>query len=136
MTPEQIALIRSSWSKVLPIADTAARLFYERLFEVDPAARSLFTGNMEEQGANLMRMLNKVVRGLDRPEATTPLMEELGRRHAEYGVMDEHYDAVGEALLGALEQGLGEDFTPQVREAWASAYKLIASTMKDAAAAT
>lgn len=136
MTPEQIALIRSSWSKVLPIADTAARLFYERLFELDPAARSLFTGNMQEQGANLMRMLNKVVQGMDRLDETIPLVEELGRRHAEYGVMDEHYDAVGEALLWTLEQGVGEEFTPQVREAWASAYELIASTMKGAAVAT
>jgi nitric oxide dioxygenase len=74
------------------------------------------------------------VNGLSRPEQILPAVEELGRRHADYGVRTEHYATVGAALLWTLQAGLGEHFTPEVREAWASAYLLLSSTMQRAAA--
>jgi nitric oxide dioxygenase len=133
MTPEQKSLVQQSFGAVAPIAETAAALFYGRLFELDPSLRPLFHGDMATQGRHLMATLAVAVRGLDELATLVPIVQTLGRRHAAYGVRDEHYATVGEALLWTLEQGLGERFTPAVRDAWAAVYHLLASTMQDAA---
>ena len=134
MTPEQIALVQTSFERVAPNAEAVAALFYDRLFVLDPAARRLFKGDMREQGRKLMAMLTVVVRGLTRLDQLVPAVEALGRRHATYGVQDSQYATVGSALLWTLEQGLGPDFTPETREAWATAYGVLATTMQEAAA--
>ena len=134
MTPEQILLIQASFAEVLSIADTAAGLFYGRLFELDPSLRLLFRGDMREQGRKLMTMLRVVVNGLHRMDQLVASIQELGRRHAAYGVADEHYETVGAALLWTLHQGLGERWTPNVEAAWVAAYTVLADTMKMAAA--
>lgn len=133
MTPEHIAEVQTSFEKVAPIADAAGRLFYQNLFEVDPSLRSLFKGDIDEQARKLMQTLAVVVRGMDNLEKVVPAIQALGLRHAGYGVLAQQYDSVGAALLKTLETGLGEAFTPSVREAWTEAYGLVASTMKDAA---
>lgn len=133
MTPEKIVLVRSSWQQVLPIKDTAAQLFYGRLFELDPSLRGLFKGDMVEQGRKLMAMINTVVISLDKLAPILETIEEMGRRHVDYGVTEAHYDTVGSALLWTLGQGLGEQFTPAVEAAWVDAYGTLASAMKQAA---
>lgn len=135
MTPENIALVRSSWQQVLPIKDTAAQLFYGQLFELDPSLRSLFKGDMIEQGRKLMAMINTVVVSLDQLGPILGAVEDLGRRHVAYGVTEAHYDTVGSALIWTLGKGLGEHFTPAVQAAWAEAYDTLASAMKQAATA-
>jgi hemoglobin-like flavoprotein len=135
MTPEQVALVRSSFAKVVPIKETAADLFYTRLFQLDPSLKPLFKGDMKEQGLKLMTMIGTAVGGLDRLDSIVPAVQALGRRHADYGVQDKHYDTVASALLWTLEQGLGAAFTPDVKSAWTSAYGVLAGTMKEAAAA-
>lgn len=134
MTPAQVELIRSSWAQVVPISDKAAELFYGKLFELDPSVRSLFKGDMAEQGQKLMRMIGTAVNGLDRLDEIVPAVQQLGVRHVEYGVKDEHYDTVGAALLWTLETGLGDAFTAETKEAWATVYGILADTMKSAAA--
>jgi nitric oxide dioxygenase len=134
MTPEEVSLIRSSWAAVEPIADTAAGLFYGRLFELDPTLERLFRRtDMAAQRKVLMQTLTVVVKSLDRLEQIVPAVQALGRRHAGYGVREPHYATVGDALLWTLEQGLGEAFTPAVRDAWATAYGTLSSAMIDAA---
>ena len=134
MTPQQIQLIRQSFALVAPIADTAAALFYKRLFELDPALRPMFPPSLDGQGRKLMQMIGAAVGQLDKPQVLIPVLENLGRRHVGYGVEDRHYNTVGEALLWTLEQGLGAAFTPEVRSAWTELYGIIATTMKNAAA--
>jgi hemoglobin-like flavoprotein len=135
LSPTQIALVQESFEKVVPIADVAARLFYARLFDIAPElSRTLFKHvDLPEQHKKLMQALALSVKTLERPEALVPVLQDLGRRHVRYGVRDEHYDTVGEALLWTLEQGLGQAFTADVREAWAAVYTLVADTMKSAA---
>jgi hemoglobin-like flavoprotein len=134
MTPTQVGLIRESWAAVEPIADAAASLFYGRLFELDPALERLFRRtDMDRQRKVLMQTLTVVVKTLDRIDQLLPAVQALGRRHAGYGVRDTHYATVGAALLWTLEQGLGEAFTPAVREAWTEAYGTLASVMVEAA---
>src|SRR5262249_833203 len=127
----QKALVQTSFAQVQPIADEAAAMFYRRLFELDPQLRSLCNPDMGEQRRKLMDMLGLAVKGLDRPEALLPAIATLGRRHAGYGVKEQDYETVGEALLWTLEQGLGPSFTPDVREAWTAFYGFVAETMRD-----
>lgn len=134
MTPKQIELVQGSWRKVAPISDTAAELFYGKLFSLDPGLRPLFKGDMKAQGRKLMGMIATAVNGLARLDAIVPAVQDLGRRHVRYGVRDKDYDTVASALVWTLAQGLGESFTPEVKDAWVSAYGLLAKTMKDAAA--
>jgi hemoglobin-like flavoprotein len=134
MTPEQVTLVQESFELVVPIADTAAVLFYDRLFELDPSLRPLFKEDMTAQRQALMQMLTVAVRGLNNLEAIVPAVQGLGRRHAGYDVKPEHYATVGAALLWTLGQGLGDAFTPEVEAAWTEVYGILAATMQDAAA--
>lgn len=133
MTPQQITLVQESWAKVKPISEQAAALFYGRLFELDPSLRALFKGDMTEQGRKLMAMLNLAVTSLTNLDAILPAVQDLGRRHVQYGVPDESYQTVGEALLWTLQQGLGEAFTEDVQEAWTVTYVTLSGVMLDAA---
>jgi hemoglobin-like flavoprotein len=133
MTTEQIHIIRQTFDLVAPMADSAAAAFYRRLFELDPSLRAMFPPVLVEQGRKLMQMLGAAVAMLDRPQQLIPVLQSLGRRHAGYGVRDEHYDTVGAALLWTLERGLGPVFTTEVESAWASLYGVVATTMKNAA---
>lgn len=133
VTETQKVLVQESFAAVAPIADDAAALFYRRLFELDHSLERMFKGDMTEQRRKLMQMLTAAVKGLDRLDQLVPVVEDLGRRHVGYGVADKHYDTVGEALLWTLEKGLGNAFTPEVKDAWIAVYGLLAGTMKNAA---
>jgi hemoglobin-like flavoprotein len=134
MNPQQIELVQQSFAKVKPIAPAAAALFYERLFQMDPSLRPMFKdGDLAAQGKKLMTMIGAAVAGLRNLEALTPVVRQLGARHAGYGVKTEHYATVGGALLWTLQQGLADDFTPEAREAWATAYGLLAGVMQSGA---
>lgn len=133
MTPEQVQLVRSSFAKVAATKEVAAALFYGRLFELDPSLRPMFKGDMTVQGDNLMAALQGVVASLHHLERILPVIRELGRRHAGYGVQPEHYATVGEALLWTLERGLGDDFTRATQRAWTDAYGRLAWAMIAAA---
>jgi len=135
MTPEQVRLVQSTFAQVEPIAETAADLFYTRLFTLDPSLRPMFTGDMEEQGRKLMRMIGIVVNNLTRLETILIAITRLGQKHVTYGVQDQHYDTVAQALLWTLEQGLGDSWNPETQEAWTVAYTTLAGVMRDAAAA-
>jgi hemoglobin-like flavoprotein len=133
MKPATIAAVQSSWSKVAPFAPTAAALFYQELFERDPALRKLFKGDMVQQGEKLMQMIGVAVSKLDAPEVLIPALQALGRRHGGYGVQDKDYGTVGAALLSTLEKGLGPAFTAEVKAAWAEVYGVMTEVMTEAA---
>lgn len=132
MTPEQVEAVQQSFKKVAAIQDAAADLFYDRLFELDPSLKPLFSGNMAEQKRKLMAAIGTVVNSLKSPEKIIPIVQNLGEAHSRYGVQEQHYQTVGEALLWTLEKGLGADFTPQVKNGWAAAYGLLSSIMIEA----
>lgn len=132
MTPEQIDLVQSSFKKVAPIADAAADIFYDRLFEIAPDVRGLFPEVMTDQKKKLMQMIAVAVNGLKDLDAIVPAVQDLGARHKGYDVKEEHYDVVGAALLYTLGKGLGDAFTPEVEAAWTETYGLLASVMIEA----
>ncbi len=133
LLPDQIEMVQESFRHVEPIAEAAAGLFYGRLFEIAPNLREMFPESLDEQGRKLMAVLGLVVKGLSKPETILPAVSELGRRHVGYGVTADQYTPVGEALLWTLGEGLGDAFTPEVEEAWASAYGLLSSVMIESA---
>ena len=133
LTANDIALVRASFAKVLPIKDAAADLFYNRLFEIAPQLRPMFPKDLKEQKTKLMAMIAAAVGGLHDLNTLVPHVKALGARHAGYGVTVAHYSMVAEALMWTLERGLGDEFTPQVRSAWAKVYGVLAGTMQTGA---
>jgi len=133
LTARQMDLVQQSFRLIETIIDDAAGLFYDRLFEIDPSLQRMFHRSRRDQARLLAQTLTVVVKGIDRPTQLRGAVEALGRRHAGYGVRDEHYEAVGKALLWTLEAGLKDAFTPEVRDAWVAAYSWLAYTMQRAA---
>jgi hemoglobin-like flavoprotein len=134
MTPDQVKLVQDSFKKVEPIATQAGDLFYERLFEIAPEVRPMFPADISAQRDKLLTMLSTAVTNLHQVEIIIPAVKDLGKRHVGYGVKDGHYDKVGEALIWTLDKGLGEAFTPPVKDAWVTTYGTLAGVMKSAAA--
>lgn len=133
MDATQVTLVQESFAKVLPIKEQAAEIFYGKLFEKDPSLKALFRGDMKEQGAKLMSMIATAVNGLTDLGAIVPAVQDLGKRHAGYGITSEMYDTVGAALIETLEAGLGDEFTDEVKGAWVEVYTLLSTTMQTAA---
>jgi hemoglobin-like flavoprotein len=130
---QQKLLIQKTWAQVVPIADQAAAIFYQHLFAIDPSTRPLFnTTDMAQQRKKLLQILSVAVSSLDNLGALSKTVEDLGRRHANYGVKDSHYDSVGVALLWTLEQGLGSAWTPEAAAAWKEVYGLLSGIMRSA----
>ena len=129
MTPDHVKLVQESFAKVAPISETAAVLFYDRLFEIAPKVKAMFPTDMTEQRRKLMATLAVVVNGLGNLESVLPAASALAKRHVSYGARAEHYPVVGSALLWTLEKGLGDGWTPDVAEAWTAAYGTLSGFM-------
>ena len=129
MTPDQVKLVQESFAKVAPISETAAMLFYDRLFEIAPQVKAMFPADMTEQRKKLMATLAVVVNGLGNLQSVLPAASALARRHVTYGAKAEHYPVVGAALLWTLEKGLGDAWTPEVADAWTTAYGALSGFM-------
>jgi hemoglobin-like flavoprotein len=129
MTPDQVTLVQQSFAKVAPISETAAVLFYDRLFEIAPSVKPMFPTDLKEQRKKLMATLAVVVNGLNNLDSVLPAASALAKRHVSYGAKPEHYPVVGAALLWTLEKGLGDGWTPAVASAWTSAYGTLSGYM-------
>ena len=129
MTPDQVKLVQASFAQVAPIADQAATMFYDRLFEIAPSVRPLFKGDMAEQRRKLIAMLATVINGLGDLNSILPAASALAKRHVGYGVDATHYAVVGDALLWTLERGLGPAWTKDVALAWTTTYTTLADFM-------
>ena len=131
-TREQIGLVESSWNQIAPHQAELARSFYEQLFALDPNIEPLFSGtDMEQQGKKLTDTLTVAVKGLQHFPALVPALGELGNRHVSYGVKEEHYTCVRTALISAIGNVLGDQFTAETKEAWSVTYDALAAVMKD-----
>ena len=133
LTPHQVVLVQSTFRTIQPMTATAAELFYRRLFEIDPATATLFKGDMNQQGRRFMQVLAAAVGSLSSMSTLVPIVQRLGLRHAAYGIRAEHYDSVQQALLWTLALILQDEYTDEVRSAWATAYAMLAGVMKEAA---
>ncbi len=126
MTPAQVARVRESWRRVLPMADQVAERFFGKLFELEPALRLLCAGDLRERGKELMATINSAIYSLDDTEGLGHAVAELARQHSACAIQDRDYGTAGVALLHTLEHFLGEDFTPELEDAWALTYARLA----------
>jgi nitric oxide dioxygenase len=129
MTQEQVRLVQESFARVVPIADQAAIMFYDRLFELAPQVRTMFPADLTGQRRKLLATLAFAVNGLANLQSLLPAVRALAYRHTAYGAKPEHYPVVGAALLWTLEKGLGDGWTAEVAGAWAAAYGALSSVM-------
>lgn len=129
MTPRQIRLVQRTFELLVPIADTAVTFFYGRLFELDPSLRRLFPTDMTRQRQKLLDTLATAVRGMETPDEFFPTLQALGQRHTGYGVQPTHYETMNEALIWMLTQGLGENFSEEMKTAWLALYETLVSVM-------
>lgn len=130
MTPRQVHLVRTSFAELSRHQHVAALVFYQKLFELDPALRPLFKNDIEEQSRKLMAMLGSLIAMLEGQAGLEEELRAMGERHAGYGVRDEHYATVGAALLGMLDATLDRNFTPEMRGAWLALYGAVETFMK------
>jgi len=133
LSPSELSVVQGTWAQVVPIAEVAATIFYDKLFALDPALRGLFPSDLAEQKKKLMATIGFAVGALTKPDALVPAVQDLGRRHAGYRVEPAHYETVGAALLATLAQGLGDLFTDEAKAAWTKTYTILAQTMIAAA---
>ena len=133
LTPQQVLMVQAGLPKIALMSETAGRLFYDRLFTIQPSLRPLFKGDIHDQSRKLMQMIALAVAGLDRAEGLVPALQALGQRHVGYGVKQEDYAPVGDALLWMLERCLGPGFTPEVKAAWTEVYMLVTEVATKAA---
>lgn len=130
---DDLRRIRRSWAMAAASEDVVGRIFYRTLFEIAPHARSLFSGDMDEQSRKLMQTMNWIVDHLDAPELLQPRAESLAVRHLRYGVEADQYALVGQALIDTLQKGLGDDFDAEDAAAWGRVYGTLSKMMTDAA---
>ncbi len=134
MTSHQIKLVKSSWETVSALDPvTVGDLFYNRVFEIAPAARAMFRQPMDEQSKKLMATLSFIISKLNKLEDIVSEVVKLSKRHVQYGVQRGHYIIVGEALLWTLEKGLGENWNDELEQAWAACYNILSNAMINAA---
>jgi len=127
---EEIKLIQYSFTTLTAKSKHVGEKFYKRLFELSPEMAGLFKGDMKEQAGHLMRMVKTVVEGLNNPQIILPAIQDLGRRHQEYGVEAEQYKMFGDLLISVVEEELGNDFNTATKKAWQKLYDLLADEMK------
>jgi hemoglobin-like flavoprotein len=127
---EEIKLIQYSFNTLTAKSKKAGEKFYKKLFEANPEMSKLFKGDMKEQAGALMRMVKTVVEGMNHPQIIIPAIQDLGRRHNEYGVAPEQYKIFGECLISTIEEELGNDFNAATKKAWQKLYDILADEMK------
>lgn len=126
MTEDDVALVKESWARVLPIADVAMGQFYRQLFASDAGlARHFSQTNMAVQQSRLASAIDLVVSDLHQPEVLARPLEDLGARHADYDIAERDFQAVGEALLSTLAVGLAGHWTKAHHKAWTAAWRTI-----------
>jgi hemoglobin-like flavoprotein len=130
MTSRQINLIKTSWQAAATNAEAVGQLFYERLFEIAPEVRPMFSRvTIPEQSKKLLATISFVISKLDQLEDIIDEVAKLARRHVNYGVRTEHYAVVGESLLWTLEKGLAEKWNDELKEAWTICYTILSGAM-------
>lgn len=114
--------------------ETITRCFYTRMFERHPELKNLFNMGNQQSGAqqqSLASALYAYAANIDNQDVLAPVVGRIVQKHVSLGVRAEHYPIVGENLLGAIRETLGEAATPELIDAWGEAYGLLAGALID-----
>ncbi|MET9488210.1 globin domain-containing protein [Nocardia sp. NPDC006630] len=127
-----IEALQSSWSQVGEVGPEAVAYFYAHLFESHPEVRGMFAEDMSEQRDRFLAGLGAIVTNVETLAADPSFVQQLGQRHAQLGVVAEHYPVAGASLLATLEHFLGEQWTPELAQTWTTAYGAVVEIMLSA----
>jgi len=133
MNSAEIALVQASFRKLLPVAHRVGTLFFAKLLELHPELRQELDGDRVTRDRRLVQWVALAVNGLGHPATLTPVVRRAGRRSAELFLGDGRLEAMGAALLWALEEAGCEPFTLETRNAWNRAYWFLANLLRDGA---
>ena len=133
LTDHEIVMVQTSFTRLIDNIDVSTRIFFEQLFTLDPSLKPLFKGDQQHQGRKMIQTLLFVVNALNNPTTVVDTIEKLSKRHLSYGVKQEYYATVGQALIATVHQSLGADATPYIEAAWLAAYEWVAGIAKAAA---
>lgn len=128
-------LVKESFSAIQPVMGKAVAYFYGRLFAESPHLRGMFPPAMDVQRDRLFSALTRIVWSLDSPSSLSCYLGQLGKDHRKYGVVAEHYTAVGNALLATIKRFAADTWTAEIEAAWVAAYTAAANLMIEAAEA-
>jgi hemoglobin-like flavoprotein len=134
VTPDELALATDSAAVAFADPDRLARALSDHLVAVAPVTATLFANGTDRQRAELVAELGRLVGAATDLDVFVAQARRLGRRHARYGVEPDSYQHGRIALLAALADVLGPDWTPAHAAAWDKLYRLVAETMLDGAA--
>jgi NAD(P)H-flavin reductase len=127
--------LKASWRAVAGHGDQVPLFFYSSLFLRHPNTREMFPVSMAAQRDKLVHALGQVISRVDDLDPVVPALQQLGRDHRRFGVVPEHYPAVGAALLATLEHFSGAEWTDQLARDWSDAFGIVADVMIAAAEA-
>ena len=131
MHDHEAHLVRSSWDRLRSTHGAVARSVATKLFAARPDLARLFDeSDVEWQRDIFELMIAQVVRAADDAVVLATEVAESGRRHVVYGVRNADYAVLGDALLDALAEHLGGEFTSEVRDAWRAVYDRAATAMR------
>ncbi len=133
MNEEKKKLVQTSFARIVPKAEYAAKVFYGRLFETLPEVKPLFKSDLKTQGIKLFQVISFAVCSLDNLDELLPLLHDLGRRHVKYGTQEHHYAYISDSFIWTLEKVLKDEFTPEIKQAWLDTYSLMSAAMIEAA---
>jgi NAD(P)H-flavin reductase/hemoglobin-like flavoprotein len=128
-------LVKESFALIEPAAASAAAYFYGRLFAASPHLRAMFPPTMDVQRDRLFGALTRIVWSVDSPASLASYLGQLGRDHRKYGVLAEHYTAVGNALLATVRRYAAAIWSSEMEAAWVAAYTAAANLMIESAEA-
>ena len=129
LSDDEIDLLRHGLRLMQARKQMASAIFYERLFEIAPATRALFSDDILAQTEKVMIALGAVVGQIHDLDACREMTRDLARRHVGYGVEAAHYALVGRVVMQTLSEVIDDAFTSAMETAWRKAYAAIAAAM-------
>ncbi len=122
-------MVREHIEMLMPMMSSLHTKFYTHLFLIDPAQATVFNGSAVALNRKFINMMAtfRSIRHLEKMHTT---IEHLSQRHVTYGLQPEHIEPFGKALIAALSEQLGDQFTDELRTAWISTYDQVTSIMK------
>lgn len=131
MTPTQIELVQRAWGKVTALNNSYVQEVYEELFQLSPELRALFPSHTELPTAKVSETLNTVITSLEQLDALRFIIRDLGRRHQKFDVQSHQFELLKQAMTAVLARRLGENFKPELADAWSQMYDEIAALMQE-----
>lgn len=126
----RIERVEESFKKIRENKDTFALSFYEQLFIESPQLKPLFDNtNLPKQSEKLYGSLVLLVENIRNPAVLQSVLGPLGEKHKGYGAIEKHYPLVGSALIHTLSKYIGEEWTPEVEQAWVTTYGAVVDMM-------